>query len=380
MSPRLGVLDFNPIQYHAPLYQRLEYRRNIEFDVLFLYDRGYHPAIDPGFGLKVAWDIDLLSGYAHQFLTTTEKPGRAIYRLQTLTRWLLAHDVIIIHGYSDPWMLCAIAICRSRRVPYILRGESHPQSQSSGLRRYLRHIVARTAVSGSAGGLAIGQMNAEFYRQYGARTITLAPYSVDDKRFAESPQVKRSDLLARLDLEDNKPVIVFCGKLIPRKRPLDLIAAVQLLPGEVNTLFVGDGPLAERIQASLHPGRGAVTGFVNQSELPSYYHAADILVLPSEAEPWGLVVNEAMAAGALPVVTDRVGSAPDLVLGIGEVYSCGDVTGLASALVRALRQIEVAGTREKVRRHVARYSLDRTVIGFEHATLAIGEATRSRRL
>ena len=70
---------------------------------------------------------------------------------------------------------------------------------------------------------------------------------------------------------------------------------------------------------------GIVTGFVNQADLPSYYHAADVLVLPSESEPWGLVVNEAMAAGALPVLSDRVGATPDLVSGLGEIYPCGDI-------------------------------------------------------
>jgi glycosyltransferase involved in cell wall biosynthesis len=87
---------------------------------------------------------------------------------------------------------------------------------------------------------------------------------------------------------------------------------VKALAHQVNTVFVGDGVLAERVRSSLVPGEGAVTGFVNQSELPGYYHAADIIVLPSETENWGLVVNEAMAAGVLPVVSDRVGAAPDL--------------------------------------------------------------------
>jgi glycosyltransferase involved in cell wall biosynthesis len=371
MRPRLGVLAFNPIQYHAPLYQRLARRKRVEFDVLYLSDHGFRAAIDPGFGVQVAWNIDLLSGYMHHFLTTAERSTRISQRMRTLTRWLLSHDAVIVHGYVDPWMLVAMAICRSRRIPYLLRGESHPHSQSTGLRRYLRYIVVRTAVCGSAGGLAIGQLNAEFYRQHGARRITFAPYSVDDERFARPPLVGRSELLAHWRLDDKRPVIMFCGKLIPRKRPLDLAAAIRLLPREVTALFVGDGSMADRVRASLRPGAGAVTGFVNQSELPSYYHAADILVLPSEAEPWGLVVNEAMAAGALPVVSDRVGSAPDLVRGIGEVYPCGDVTGLAAALSRALVRIEDVETRDHMRRHVARYSLDRTAAGFEQAALAI---------
>lgn len=380
MLPRQGVLDFNPIQYHVPLYQLLTKRGNVELEVLYLSDRGYRPAIDPGFGVTVSWDIDLLSGYTHRFLAAAESSTTMASRVRALRRWIKRQDAVVIHGYTEPWMLLAMAICRSHRIPYLLRGDSRPDSQSIGIRRSLRNVIARTVVSGSATCLAIGQLNEEFYRQYGARRITFAPYSVDDDRFARPPEVGRSELLARWSLEDRRPVIMFCGKLYPGKRPLDLAAAVKSLPQEVTVLFVGDGVLTEQVRASLRPGGGVVTGFVNQLEIPSYYHAADILVLPSEAEKWGLVVNEAMAAGALPVVSDRVGAAPDLVFGVGEVYQWGDVTDLATALTRALARARDPRTRHRVRQHAARYSLERTAAGFEEAALAVsgGGAKRVR--
>jgi glycosyltransferase involved in cell wall biosynthesis len=83
------------------------------------------------------------------------------------------------------------------------------------------------------------------------------------------------------------------------------------------------------------------------------------------------VVNEAMAAGALPVVSDRVGCAPDLVQGVGEVFRCGDVADLASALGRAMGALRDTAVRDRMRRHVARYSLERTADGFERAALAV---------
>ena len=374
MRPKLGVLDFNPIQYRTPLYQRLAERGNVEIDVLFLTDHGYLAGLDPGFGVPVAWNIDLLSGYCHQFLTSIGRPVGIRTQIRALTRWVRSQDAVIIYGYVKPWMLLAMAVCRSQGIPYLMRGESHPRGQSAGIRRRLRSVVVRRVVSASAGGLAIGQLNEEFYRQHGARHVTYAPYSVDDERFARTPPVGRSELLARWGLDGSGGVIMFCGKLIPRKRPLDLVAAVRQLPREVTTLFVGDGSMAEVVRSSLRPGSGVVTGFVNQSELPSYFHAADILVLPSESEPWGLVVNEAMAAGALPVVSDRVGAGPDLVRGIGEVYPCGDVTSLAAALSRALAKVEQPGIRERVRCYAARYSLDSTAAAFEQATVAVTAA------
>jgi glycosyltransferase involved in cell wall biosynthesis len=367
----LGILDFNPIQYHTPLYQSLAAHGRVNLDVLFLSDHGYRPALDSEFGISVAWDIDLLSGYAHDFMPNRNLLTSAATQIFTLNKWIVAHDVVVIHGYSNFWMLLAAALCRIHSIPYLLRGDSAPQGQSTGLNRRLRDITARVVVSASACGLAIGQLNESFYRKYRAPRIIFAPYSVDDERFARTPVTTRSDLLSRWGLDNSRPVILFCGKLYPGKRPFDLVKATKDLPVKVNTIFVGDGVLADEIRGSLKPGEGVATGFVNQSELSAYYHAADILVLPSEVEKWGLVINEAMAAGALPVVSDRVGAAPDLVAGVGEVYPCADVRKLTDSLMRAMARIQDPQTRAQVRSHVSRYSLMETVAGFERAALTV---------
>ena len=102
----------------------------------------------------------------------------------------------------------------------------------------------------------MGHLNDEFYRQQHARRVIFAPNSVDNERFASPPQIGRSDLLARWGLKDNAPVIIFCGKLISRKRPMDLIEALRILSHEYVVLFVGDGVLANRVRAAIKPGRG----------------------------------------------------------------------------------------------------------------------------
>ena len=161
------------------------------------------------------------------------------------------------------------------------------------------------------------------------------------------------------------------------KRPFDLLEALGILPREVNMLFVGDGSLAEQVRAVLPPGVGAVTGFINQSQLPGYYHAADMLVLPSQTETWGLVINEGMAAGVFPVVSDRVGCGDDLVAGVGEFYPCGDVSSLTAALSRALRRVQDPRTRSQMRQHAARYSLEGTAEGYEQAAFAVATSRKS---
>jgi glycosyltransferase involved in cell wall biosynthesis len=381
-KPRMGVLAYGPIQYHTPLYQLLARRGNVELDVLYLSDGGYRPAIDPGFGVPVAWDIDLLSGYAHRFLATAEHPAGRVGRMRALLRWIPVHDVVVVNGYYSPWMLSAMAACRVLGVPYLLRASAHPRGRATGVRRVIRQAGARIVVAASSGGLSMGLLNDEFYRLNKARRIVFAPNSVDNDRFAVPSHRTRAGLLARHGLGDGRPVILYCGKLYPAKRPLDLTAAVNLLRHDVTLLFVGDGSLAGQVRSSLRPGGGAVTGFVNQAELPSYYQAADVLVVPSQGETWGLVINEAMASGVLPVASDRVGAIPDLVDGIGEVYPCGDVPALAAALDRALTRAARPETRDMVRKHVARYGLELTAAGFESGALAVRDQrrfTRSRR-
>ena len=373
---RLGILDTHPIQYHTPLYQRLTARSKVKLSVLYLHDHGLHAVFDPGFGVPISWNIELLSGYRHDFLVGAGTRGEQ--RIAKLTRWLKAQEAVVIHGHSNPWMLFAAAVCRSRGIPYLLRGDSGPRGRSTGIRRGIRDALAHVLVSASAGGLAVGKLNAEFYASFGAPRVVFAPHSVDNDRFAGTPATPRGDLLARWGLDARLPVIMFCGKLRPAKRPLDLAAAVRRLTEPVSTMFVGDGELAGQVRAMLTPGRGVVTGFVNQAEIPSYYHAADVLVLPSQSEPWGLVVNEAMAAGVLPIVSDRVGAGPDLVAGLGEVYPCGDVGALAAALRRALARAEdplLAGT---LRGHVDRYGIEATAAGFEEAaTVAVTPGRRA---
>jgi glycosyltransferase involved in cell wall biosynthesis len=377
-KPAMGVLAYGPIQYHTPLYQRLAARGNVDIDVLYLSDNGYRPRVDPGFGVPVAWDIDLLSGYPHRFLAAGERPAGRAARLRALARWIPSHDVVVVNGYYSPWMLSAMALCRLARVPYLLRASAHPQGPSRGLRRHLRRAGTRIVVAGSAGGLSMGVLNDEFYRLQRARRIVFAPNSVDNDRFAVPSPVTRSELLARYGLRGDTPLILCCGKLCPRKRPQDLAAAVKLLRRRAAVLFVGDGSMAGQIRSALGPGEGAVTGFVNQADLPSFYQAADVLAMPSEFETWGLVINEAMAAGVLPVASDRVGAVPDLVEGIGEVHPCGDVAALAAALVRALTRAATPGKRDRVARHVARYRLELTAIGFEQGALDASRGRQSR--
>ena len=381
--PRLGVLATHPIQYQAPLYQELARRGVVDLDVAFLRNAGAGPVHDPGFGVTLAWNIDLLVGYRSTELTRRPLTAKGAW-LVAATRWLLAHDIVVLHGYSNPEMLLAAATCRLLGIPYLLRGDSKPEPSAVGLRRIARHLVAGAVVRNAAGALPIGQLNAAFYRRYGWRVPHyFAPYSVDNERFramSDAARSSRTERLISLGLDPGRPTVVFSGKLIALKRPLDLVRAIERSGPAFNLLVLGDGPLREEVRG--YEGNLPVRclGFINQAELPGWYACGDILALPSGIEQWGLVVNEGMACGLIPVVSDVVGCAVDLVDGIGEIFPAGDVDALAAAL--AAVALDLPERRGRLRDRLAAFSVTETAAGYERAAIALARASghgRARR-
>lgn len=372
--PRLGVLATHPIQYQAPLYQELSRHGVVDLEVAFLSKRGAEPYRDPGFGVTVTWDVDLLGGYRWIWLDRGSA-GSAPGWLRALCRWLRRQDIVVLHGHAHPGMLAAAMASRMLHVPYLLRGESHADSAAIGWRRLARHALASFTVSGAAGALPIGQLNAAFYQQYGDIPHFWAPYSIDNDRFrvmSDAARPARAQRLESIGLDPRRSTVIFSGKLTPRKRPLDAVRAIERCRGKLNLVVLGDGPLRHELARSAGQLPVRCLGFVNQADLPAWYSSGDVLVLPSESEPWGLVVNEGMACGLTPVVTDAVGCAADLVDGIGEIVPVGDIDALAEALMRAGR--DDPSRRQALQRRLERYAVAETAQGYEQAALIFSGA------
>lgn len=370
-SPRLVVIAPHVVQYQVPLYAELARHDDIDLEVVFLSRAGLEPYHDAQFDRTISWDLDLLEGYPHTFLT--DCPGGARIGLASAVR---RADVAVIHGHSQPWMLYASVLCRAFGRPYLLRGEAWPEANAMGWRRLVREALAYASVRGAAGGLANGSHNARFYQRFGAKAVYSAPYSVDTERFrsaAAGARHGRAEALDQLGLDPDRTTYVFAGKFIPKKRPLDLVRAVRQHPADPNLLMIGDGPLLEQVRSEGAGLRLALPGFINQRDLPSILALGDVFVLPSILEPWGLVVNEALATGLLPVVSDRVGCAPDLVQGVGEVFPAGDVKALTAALIVAGKRAREAGWRIEAARRLEAHSLSATARGYLDATLATAQ-------
>jgi len=394
---RLAALLSHPIQYQAPLLRLLAQDPAIDLTVFFCARVGAEAWIDPGFGVSVQWDTPVLDGYRHVFLRNLAprpsvdrffgliNPG--VMRALGRERW----DALLVHGYAHLTNWLAFAACRLRRIPVLLRGESTPHRPTVPLRRAVRSAVLRRLCAGTAACLTIGTLNAEFYRSLGvpAGKLFHTPYAVDNERFvaaAEALRLRRDEIRRRLGIPFERVLLLFSGKLIPRKRPLDLLRAIAR-PGLEGAVagFVGDGELRPVLEAEarrLGGDRVRFFGFKNQQELAGYYAAADVFVLPSQFETWGLVVNEAMCFGLPVVTTTAVGAWRDLVREgwNGSVVPPGDVDALSAALARLVGD---AGARAEMgrrsRERIATWSHQAAVEGIKAALRAVAGAPRPAR-
>jgi len=179
-------------------------------------------------------------------------------------------------------------------------------------------------------------------------------------------------------------VILFCAKLQSWKRPADVLRAFAKakLPN-ARLVFAGEGPLRLVLEAEAATlgiaDRVRFLGFVNQSSLPPVYTAADLVVLPSEYEPFAVVVNEAMCCGCMAAVSDRVGAGPDLVAPVRDhfIFPCGDVDALARLLrqaaedPQALRELGRAA-RARMESWSPRENIEATVEAAQIAAARVG--------
>lgn len=353
------MVNSHPIQYFAPLYAYLNRDPSLEITALYCSDSSLRGTVDPGFGRPVTWDVDLLSGYDVRWLGERAK-SRApagFWSLVCPEVWAEIRngkfDAVWLHGYAYAAYVLAFVAAKWHGIPVLIRSETHLGLQRSSIRRWIRDTVLSFAYRFVDGFLAIGTANREYYRSLGVpeRKIFDVPYTVDNERLIASANIsatERMQIRRKFDLPEDVPMVIFASKLIPRKHPDDVVRAMRYLQDRyirASLLIVGTGDMENQLRslcAELQVANVAFAGFVNQTEMPRVLGASDIFVLPSENEPWGLIVNEAMCAALPVVVGSGLGCTRDLVDdGInGHLIASGDALRLADGLERLLEDDE----------------------------------------
>lgn len=389
---RLAVVLSHPTQYYSPWFRWLVARTELGLRVFYLWEFGVTAQADPQFRTTVKWDVDLLSGYPHEFVpNTSEHPGTDHFnglRNPALTARLAAFrpTVVLLFGYAYRSHLHVILWARLHRLPLLFRGDSHFIGR--GRPRLRTRLALRFLYWQFSAFLAVGAANREYFLTLGvpASRIHFAPHSVNAALFdpASAPhRAATTALRTQLGLAPATRVVLFAGKFLPAKQPRELLAAfLALRPADTALVFVGDGEekaALHALAATAPPGTVHFLPFANQSEMPARYLLADLFVLPSRGlyETWGLAVNEAMHLGVPALVSDRVGCQRDLVTEgeTGWVFPAEDSPALAATLGRALGTLADPAARARLRAAVAArialYTYAQTTAGLLSALAAL---------
>lgn len=359
----LIVFASHPIQYQVPIWKRLGQELGDKFLVIYLCKQGVVSGLDDEFAREVFWDFDLFDGYHHRFIESA--PDRVLgfwhnrifdYRGLIAELRHLQPKNVLVHG----WNLVAyveVAFLVKFLFPGTklwIRSESNNYKQYSKWKRIIRRLLLSMFFKLFDKFFFIGSANRELYQDFGVEEARLvkAGYGVDTTKFKASQHSLGHKRLIRerFGLSADTKVIMFCGKLIAKKRPLDLVDALLTLGfksgnSTLQLFFVGSGELSGAVlekSASIKKCNYepvVLAGFLNQSEIADAYAIADLLVLPSDAsETWGLVVNEALASGLPVVVSESCGCAVDLVTpNYPElVFPEGNIKAMARAIEQGL--------------------------------------------
>ncbi len=387
--PRLAIVLSHPTQYYSPWFRWLRRETALACRVFYLWDFGVAGRRDPEFGVAITWDADLLSGYDSEFVPNrAARPGTDHFRglrnpslAARLAGW--RPDAVLLFGYRYATHLRAMSWCRRRRIPLLFRGDSHLLGQPRP--SFLKRVLLRALYRRFAAVTYVGAANRFYFEAFGvpAGRLHFAPHAVDHELFdpgRADHQGAARRIRAELQLAPETRVVLFAGKLVPRKQPLALLDAflARERPGTA-LIFVGDGAEKPALQASAAQEPGAAVRFLpfaNQRAMPAHYLLADLFALPSHgpSETWGLAVNEAMHMGVPCLVSDVVGCQRDLVTDgeTGWVFRADDPADLAARLDAALAAVaaDAGGFRTRVTRRIGGYTYAQTTRGLLAAVAA----------
>lgn len=386
----MAVITSHPVQYYAPLFRDLA--RGVDLHVFFAHDATPEQQAAAGFGAAFSWDVDLRSGYSHSFLRNVAAEPDANRFAGCDTPEIGARlgeerfDVVLALGWHLKSQLQGIVAAKRLGIPAMIRGDSQLGITRSPARRAAKALAYPLLLRAFDAALCVGARNRDYYRHYGypAARLFPSPHAIDTDWFAaRALATVRAEKRAQHGLGDADRAVLFAGKLLPFKRPLDAVGAVAGLRRggtQAHLMIAGSGELSQALHAEAE--RLAVPvldlGFLNQSAMPAAYAAADALLLPSDGrETWGLVCNEALACGTPIVVSDDAGCAPDLCADavVGRQYPGGDVAAATDALAALFREPPASAA---ITALSERFSLRRAAAGIIGAAQAVRKTPPTR--
>ena len=373
---RLVVITEIIAPYRIPVFNALARRAGIDLHVIFLARTDASMRQWLVYESEIEFSYKVLSGWR-----------RRVGKYNVLLNYNLPRslhearpDVIVCGGYNYLASWQALTWSKRNKVPFLLWSESTARDQRG--QHFLVELLKKKFFENCDAFVVPGESAAEYLRELGvcAKKIFYAHNAVDIDLFSalgERTHKRPEQFRAQFALPAR--YFLFVGRLLQSKGVMDLLQAYASLPpelrSEVGLVFAGNGPMRAELEASareIFPGQVHFPGFVHRDELATYYSLAECLVFPTHSDPWGLVVNEAMACGLPVICTDVAGCAADLIQKNGRLVPPKDVPQLAKAMSEMATNHELRTRMSRESEILIRsYSPERCAAGIAEASLAM---------
>jgi glycosyltransferase involved in cell wall biosynthesis len=350
MKRRLVILTEIISPYRIPLFNALAQRAELNAQVIFLAETDPTLRHWPIYKDEIRFSYQILPSWRKRLGRYNALLNGGMARALSIA----APEVILCGGYSYIASWQALYWALAHKVPFFLWSESNAQDLRGGhaLVEFLKGFFLRRC----SGFVVPGRSAQQYLLAHAIKEdeIFIAPNAVDNDFFtAAATAARQNDAKCRADLGLPSRYFLFAGRLVREKGVFELLSAYakldESLRQQVGLVFVGDGASRQQLEeqaASISPGVIRFAGFAQREQLANCYALAEMLILPTYSDPWGLVVNEAMVCG-LPVVVSRVaGCAADLVKENwnGLLVPPRDVTMLTLAMRRLASQPDLCAT------------------------------------
>lgn len=284
------------------------------------------------------WNVDVMNDineYRLSYLNSNE--------YKSLISVVKENDYIFIGGYEKIKYLVLALLCKIYKKKYVLIFDGIDPLKVEKFEGYFKFNIKKIFIKNAYMIFGNGKISKKFFVEkfnYNEKKIINQFLSVDNQTIFELKKNKKNlkhIYRKQLGISLNSKVIIYSGRLVARKNVHHILSAINNLENKENytLLILGDGEEKEKliIEAKKKCIDIVVTGFIkNQKELFNHYFAGDLLILPSSDEPWGLVVNEAMAAGLPVIVSTNCGCSYDLIDENGYIFSTGNIEDLKKSI------------------------------------------------
>lgn len=302
-------------------------------------------------------------------------------RFESALKHLKFYDLVIAYHPTCRPALIAEGLCRLRGIPYYVNIDGafvNPNPVRDCVKRFV-YRGARACFSG-------GESATNYFLHYGVKKERIFEYGFtalheqDIEPTVIGPEKKRA-LRKQLGLKEKKTVLSI-GQFIPRKGfDLLLNAWTEIDSADAQLLIIGGGPEKEAYEQYIL-GNGLnnvyLIDFLPKEELKRYYLAADVFVLPTREDVWGLVINEAMANGLPVITTDMCNAGTQLIQNgfNGYIVPVDDAHALAVRIRELLKMGSLSTIAERNLQLIRDYTIANAAISHMkaiHETMILNE-------